>query len=107
LDPFDCDLKADADGSNLAPLAKFIARQQLHAYFLCKTREPVVRQQSSEFRYLRIEEAHKFIQQKASDVAETYNKKVKLTDWAPSLTVVSTFSDCAILTLTQVNIAFA
>ena len=83
-------LKPDADRSNLAPLAKFIAHQQLHAYFLCKTREPVVRQQASEFRRLRIEEANKFIQQKASDVAKAHNKKVSLTRWAPSITVVST-----------------
>ena len=85
--------KADA-----ATLAKFVACQQLEAFFVCKTRElPAVRQQASEFRRRGIEEAHRFIQQKAADVAAPHNRTVSLTNRAPSLIVVSTFSKCAIL----------
>ncbi len=101
---FMCNLQADADGSNLIPLAKFVARQQLQAFFACKTRE--LRQQSSTFRRLRIEEAHNFIYQKASAIAATCNRMVNLTNRAPSLTVVGTFPEFAILVLTRFNIAF-
>ena len=68
-----------------------MARRQLQSFFACKTRRHPVRQQPSTFRRLRIEEAHNFILQKASAIAETYNRMVNLTNRAPSLTVVSTF----------------
>lgn len=91
------DVKADADGSNLLPLAKFIASRQLHAFFLCKTRQPPVKVQDcpvqSEFRRRRIEEAHLFIQQKASEISTAYKRTVNQTQFCPpSLTVVSTLS---------------
>ena len=66
-----------------------MARQQLQAFFACKTRRLPVRQQPSTFRRLRIEEAHKFILQKALAIAGTYNRMVNLTNRAPALTVVS------------------
>jgi hypothetical protein len=98
--------KADADESNLAPLAKFVARQQLEAFFVCKTRKlPAVRQQASELRRRRIEGAHRF--QKASDVAAPHNRTVSLTNRGPSLIVVSTFSKCAILAFIQFDTVFA
>ncbi len=37
---FGCNPKADADGSNLAPLAKFVARQQLQAFSCAKPENP-------------------------------------------------------------------
>jgi hypothetical protein len=83
-----------------------MARRQLQAFFACKTRELPVRQQSSTFRYLRIEEAHNFIHQKASAIAGTYNRMVNLTNRAPSLTMVGTFPKFAILVFTRFNIAF-
>jgi hypothetical protein len=84
-------LQADADASDLAPLAKFIARQQLHAFYLCKAEDlPNVPRQSSVFRQLRIKEAHNFIQQMASVVCAPYDRTVIGADKAPSLTVVST-----------------
>jgi predicted component of type VI protein secretion system len=90
IDQNDLTRKADADGSNLAPLAKFIARQQLQAFFLSKTQIPPPSQvQSSEFRRLRIAEANRFIQQKASDVAASYKRTVNMLSQGPSLIVVS------------------
>jgi hypothetical protein len=93
-----CNSKADNDGSNLAPLAKFIARQQLHAYFFAKnTPMPLLALlalRSSEFRRRRIEEAHAFIQQKASEITMTYGRIVTVEPVAgqgPFPSVVCTF----------------
>ncbi len=53
------------------------------------------------------EKAHRSFQQKASDVPLPHNRTVSLTNRAPSLIVVSTFSNCVILAFIQFNTVFA